>query len=121
MMVITQRDRSRPIAKSLVFDLQLSWKGYRINKMCNSLVDASNRKAFQLDEEAYMKRFELSDEEKDLVRRRDFPGLLQAGGNVYFLLKLGSVTGVPLYRMGAQMRGETYEEFLATRNDQGAT
>jgi protocatechuate 4,5-dioxygenase, alpha chain len=37
------------------------------------------------------------------------------------MLKLGSVTGTSLYRMGAQMRGESYEEFLKTRNISGAT
>jgi hypothetical protein len=32
------------------------------------------------------------------------------------MLKLGSVTGNSLYKMGAQMRGESYEQFLSTRN-----
>jgi hypothetical protein len=32
------------------------------------------------------------------------------------MLKIGSATGNSLYRMGAQMRGESYEAFLATRN-----
>jgi hypothetical protein len=50
-----------------------------------------------------------------MVRQRDFSGLLEAGGNIYFLIKLGAVTGHGLYRMGATMRGETYEGFLATR------
>ena len=36
--------------------------------------------------------------------------------NIYAMLKIGSVTGNSLYRMGAQMRGESYEQFLATRN-----
>jgi protocatechuate 4,5-dioxygenase, alpha chain len=40
--------------------------------------------------------------------------------NIYFMLKVGSVTGNSLYRMGAQMRGESYEEFLASRNIKGA-
>jgi protocatechuate 4,5-dioxygenase, alpha chain len=31
------------------------------------------------------------------------------------------VTGNGLYMMGARMRGESYEQFLATRNDRGAT
>jgi protocatechuate 4,5-dioxygenase, alpha chain len=44
-----------------------------------------------------------------------------AGGNIYFLLKLGVVTGNGLYKMGAAMRGESYEQFLATRNNAGAT
>ena len=63
-----------------------------------------------------MARFALAEEEKDLVRRRDFGALIEAGLNIYMMLKLGAVTGNSLYRMGAQMRGERYEEFLATRN-----
>ncbi len=104
-----------------VFDLQMSARGYRLNKMCNALSSAANREAFKRDEEAFMAAFGLTDEEKDLVRRRDFTGLLAHGGNIYFLLKLGVVTGNGLYVMGAQMRGETYEQFLATRNQPGAT
>ena len=68
-----------------------------------------------------MDRFSLNEEEKALVRRRDFEGLIGAGMNIYAMLKLGSATGNSLYRMGAQMRGETYEEFLKTRNISGAT
>jgi protocatechuate 4,5-dioxygenase alpha subunit len=109
------------IADSSVFDLAMSWRGYRINKMCNALAQAAGRAAFKADEEAFMARFGLSEEERQLVRARDFPGLLAAGGNIYFLIKLGVVTGNGLYVMGAKMRGESYEQFLATRNDSGAT
>jgi protocatechuate 4,5-dioxygenase, alpha chain len=109
------------IADSHVFDLALSWRGYRINKMCNALAQASERAAFKADEEAFMARFGLTEAEKQLVRARDFSGLLAAGGNIYFLIKLGVVTGNGLYVMGAKMRGESYEQFLATRNDSGAT
>lgn len=120
-MTIPQRDRSRPIARSLVFDLPLSWRGYRLNHLCNSLTDATNRARYREDEEAYLARFDLTETEKTLIRARDFSGLLAAGANVYFLLKLGVVTDMPLYKMGAQMRGESYAQFLTTRNDQGAT
>lgn len=109
------------IQGSEVFDLANSWRGYRINKMCNALSQASNREAFQRDEEAFMAAYRLTEAEKTLVRNRDFSGLLAAGGNIYFLLKLGVVTGNGLYKMGAKMRGESYEQFLATRNDAGAT
>ena len=109
------------IQGSEVFDLANSWRGYRINKMCNALSQGSNRESFQQDEEAFMLAFHLSEEEKRLVRERDFSGMLAAGGNIYFLLKLGAVTGNGLYKMGAKMRGESYEQFLATRNDPGAT
>jgi len=106
---------------SEVFDLAASWRGYRINKMCNALSQAVNRDAFKQDEEAFMAAFNLREEEKQLVRQRDFSGLLAAGGNIYFLLKLGVVTGNGLYMMGAKMRGESYQQFLATRRDSGAT
>ncbi|MFL6693663.1 MAG: protocatechuate 3,4-dioxygenase [Ramlibacter sp.] len=109
------------IHDSEVFDLAQSARGWRINKMCNALSRAANRELFKADEEAFMQAHGLTDSEKDLVRRRDFGGLLAAGGNIYFLLKLGVVTGNGLYMMGAKMRGESYEQFLATRNDKGAT
>lgn len=108
------------IADSDVFDLAMSWRGYRINKMCNALSNPGNREAYKQDEEAFLARFLLTEDEKQLVRDRDFGGLLANGANIYFLLKLGFVTGNGLYRMGANMRGETYEQFLATRNDSGA-
>jgi protocatechuate 4,5-dioxygenase alpha chain len=110
----------RPIPDTTVFDLRLSRRGYRLNKLCASLCRPENREAFKKDEEAYMARFLLSEAEKDLIRARDFQGLIEAGTNIYFLLKIGSVTGNGLYKMGAQMRGETYEQFLATRNIRGA-
>lgn len=108
------------ILDSDVFDLNMSWRGLRINTMCNALSDPAHREACKANEETFMARFDLTEAEKQLVRARDFSGLLAAGGNIYFLLKLGVVTGNGLYRMGASMRGETHEQFLATRNDSGA-
>jgi protocatechuate 4,5-dioxygenase alpha chain len=109
------------IADTDVFDLAMSWRGYSINKMCNALTDPNNRDACKQDEEAFMASYGLTEAEKRLVRARDFSGLLAAGGNIYFLLKLGVVTGNGLYYMGAKMRGETYEQFLDTRNERSAT
>ena len=88
--------------------------------MCSALCSPAEREAFKRDEEAFMERFSLSEHEKQLVRSRDFKGLIEAGTNIYALLKIGSATGNSLYRMGAQMRGESYEEFLKTRNISGA-
>ena len=106
----------RPIPDTSIFDLRLSRRGRRLNKLCASLCDPQNREAFRRDEDAYMGRYGLTDEEKALIRKRDFQGLIEAGTNIYFLLKIGSVTGNSLYRMGAQMRGESYEQFIASRN-----
>src|ERR671935_2564687 len=113
--------RLQPIPDTSIFDLRLARRGRRLNKLCAALCSPQERDAFKRDEEAFMSRFGLTDAEKELIRRRDFQGLIEAGTNIYFLLKIGSVTGTGLYKMGAQMRGENYEQFLATRNIRGAT
>jgi protocatechuate 4,5-dioxygenase alpha subunit len=112
--------RPARIPDSHVFDLDMSWRGLRINRMCNALSSAAEREAYKANEEGFMERFGLTEAERNLVRARDFGGLLEAGGNIYFLIKLGVVTGNGLYAMGAKMRGETPDAFLATRNDRGA-
>ena len=84
--------------------------------MCAALCAPAEREAFKRDEEGFMSRFGLSETEKQLVRKRDFAGMIEHGMNIYAMLKIGSATGNSLYRMGAQMRGESYEAFLATRN-----
>lgn len=110
----------RAIPDTSIFDLRLSRRGYRLNRLCGSLCDPKNRDAFKQDEDGYLSKFPLSEEERSLIRKRDFAGLIEAGLNIYWMLKLGSATGHSLYRMGAQMRGESYEEFLRTRNISGA-
>jgi protocatechuate 4,5-dioxygenase, alpha chain len=108
------------IPDTSIFDLRLSRRGKRLNRMCTALCSPAEREAFKQDEEAFMARFSLTDEEKNLIRKRDFKGLIEAGMNIYAMLKIGSATGNSLYRMGAQMRGESYEAFLKTRNISGA-
>jgi protocatechuate 4,5-dioxygenase, alpha chain len=110
----------KEIPDTTIFDLRLSRRGFRLNTMCAALCAPAEREAFKRDEEAFMARFGLSEAERDLIRRRDFQGLIEAGTNIYFLLKIGAATGTSLYRMGAQMRGESYEQFLATRTVKGA-
>ena len=109
------------IPDTSIFDLRLARRGQRLNKMCAALCSPHERDAFKRDEEAFMARFGLSAAEKELIRRRDFQGLIDAGMNIYSMLKVGSATGNGLYKMGAQMRGESYEQFLSTRNISGAT
>jgi len=106
----------RPIADTSIFDLRASRRGFRLNRMCGSLCSPANREAFKQDEEGYLSRFGLTEAEKELIRKRDFAGMIHAGTNIYFMLKVGSVTGNSLYKMGAQMRGESYEQFLSSRN-----
>jgi protocatechuate 4,5-dioxygenase alpha chain len=107
--------RDTPIAGTTVFTGERSRRGYRINKLAMSLTDEANRQAFKIDERAYMQRFGLSDREMQLIEKRDWNGLVEAGGSIYLLIKIGGTIGQNLLQMGAQMRGETLEAFLKTR------
>jgi hypothetical protein len=42
--------------------------------------------------------------------------MLRYGVNTFMLLKLSATLGVGQNRTGAAMRGQSYEEFMATRN-----
>lgn len=107
--------RGAPIAGSTVFTTERSRLGYRINKLAISLADPANRDRFKADETAYMAEYGLTEAEQDLVRRRDWAGLVDAGGNIYVLLKIAGTVGQNLLQMGAQMRGETLEAFMKER------
>ncbi|HEY6822595.1 MAG TPA: protocatechuate 3,4-dioxygenase [Burkholderiales bacterium] len=100
---------------SNVFDGQKGMRGYRINKLAQSMRHHENRAAFLADERLYMTKLGLTADEQELVLRRDWYGLQAAGGNQYALVKLGGALGINLVQQGAQMRGETVDEFLRTR------
>jgi protocatechuate 4,5-dioxygenase alpha chain len=116
----SQIDRNRKIPGSYIFDGRASRQGYQLNKFCLSLAKPENRDRFREDEAAYMDDWALTDMHRELIAARDFLGLIKTGGNIYLLMKLGAAVGEGLYHMGAQQRGESYEEFLATRNASGA-
>ena len=100
---------------SNVFTPEANRRGYRINQLAQSMRHAPNREAFLADEVAYMTRLGLTPEEQRLVLARDWYGMQVAGGNQYALVKLGGAMGINLAQQGAQMRGESFEEFMKTR------
>ena len=112
-MTATYRDT--PIAGTTVFTGARSRQGYRINKFAMSLTDPINRDAFRADERGYMTSCGLSEAEMDLVAKRDWTGLVAAGGNIYVLIKVGGSVGQNLLQMGAQMRGQSFDEFMQSR------
>jgi protocatechuate 4,5-dioxygenase, alpha chain len=116
-----QVDPDRPIENTKVFDSEQAQLGYRLNKFAMSMVKPENRDAFRADEEAALAASDLTDVEKQLIRDRDWRAIMdEHGGNIYMIMKIGAVIGDGLYQIGAHQRGQTYEEFLATRNAAGA-
>ena len=87
-----------------LFDEQTATRGIRLNKAAYSLKDEHQRDLFQRDEEAWMEQFALTDQEKELMRARDWIGLWRAGMTIYVMVKLSGVTDTPLPEIGKQMR-----------------
>jgi gallate dioxygenase len=98
------------------FDIARSVKGYRISKFLHELVNPDQRARFLDNPERAFKEAGLTDEEQELIRSRDWPGLIHYGVIFFLLEKLAAVTGVSNLHVYAAMRGETVEEFLKTRN-----
>jgi gallate dioxygenase len=102
------------------FDFVRSRKAYRLNDFLHRMVEPEHRAAFLADPEASFAKAGLSEEEKDLVRRRDWRGMIHYGVIFFMLEKLGAVVGVSNLHIYAAMRGQTLEEFQKTRNAPGA-
>ena len=112
------------IPGTTLFDGAQARKGYALNKMCFSFNSAEARAEFKRDEEAYIRKYGLNDEQAQAVRRRDVPGLLAAGGNVYYLAKFAGILGLDVQDLGAAQTGMTKEAFkarLVAENDQPET
>lgn len=124
-----QRHRSRMeeplrgaerLAGTYPFDLERSQKAYRLNKFLREMIHPAHREAFRADEEASYERAGLSEDEKQLLRARDWRGLIHHGCIFFGLEKLGAVLGVSNLHIYAAMRGESLEAFMQTRNAPGA-
>jgi len=98
------------------YTLERSAKGYRLNRFLHDLIIPQHREAFRLNADALMTAHELTAEEADLVRRRDWRGLIHYGVTFFVLEKLAAVVGVSNLHVYAAMRGQSLEEFQATRN-----
>jgi gallate dioxygenase len=104
------------LAGTYPFDHARSRKAYRLNEFLHRLIEPAHRAKFLADPEAAFSEAGLSDEERDLVRRRDWRGMIHYGVIFFMLEKLGAVVGVSNLHIYAAMRGEPLEEFLKTRN-----
>lgn len=100
-----------------VFTGESSARSYRLNKMAASLTAPENRAKFQADEDAYMRALGLSDQERDLVARRDWKGMMDYGASIYLVIKIGGAVGISLPEIGAHTAGLTLAEFQARRSN----
>jgi gallate dioxygenase len=97
------------------FTFARSVKAYRLNKFLHDLIHKERRTKFLSDPEAAFAEAGLTEQERDLVRRRDWRGLIHYGVIFFMLEKLGAVVGVSNLHIYAAMRGQTLEDFQKTR------
>ena len=120
-MITAQVKEVRTIPGTPVFDGGAAQRGLALNAMCYSFNSADNREAFRADEEGYMERFGLTDEQREAVRQRDVLGMIEAGGNVYYLAKLAGIFGLSVQDLGAMQTGMDVGDFKAALLAHGIT
>ncbi|WP_298163262.1 gallate dioxygenase [Brevundimonas sp.] len=98
-----------------VFDSRVARASMPLNRFLWQLTDANKRVEIGTDWEAAMESADLGATEREMIRARDWIGLIHQGANFFLLEKLARVSGVPNLEMYAQMRGEEFEEFMQTR------
>ena len=92
-----------------------SHSNLRINGFLHALVKPAHRARFVSDFEALATEHGLSEEEKDLIRNRKWIEMIRRGVNFFVLEKMAAVLGVSNPEVYAAFRGETIEQFQATR------
>jgi len=99
------------IPGTTLFNAQRSRQGYHLNMFCMSLMKDENRKAFKADERAYLAKFPMTEEQRQMILKRDWNGMLRLGGNIYYTSKLGSTDGLSFQNLAALMTGTTQEQY----------
>jgi protocatechuate 4,5-dioxygenase alpha chain len=99
------------IPGTTIFDAEQSRKGYWLNQFCMSLMKAANRERFKAGERAYLDEWPMTEEQKQAVLARDLNRCIRAGGNIYFLAKIGATDGRSFQQMAGSMTGMTEDEY----------
>ena len=110
-LVAFNKRTDNPIPGTIIFDGQKAIKGYALNKMCFSFNSAENREEYLRDEDAYCDKYNLTQEQKQALKKRNVLDLLAAGGNIYYLAKWAGIFGMNVQQIGAQQRGMTEDQF----------
>ena len=87
----------------------------RINRFLHALIQPEHRARFVSDFESLATEHGLTEEEKDLIRNRRWIEMIRRGVIFFVLEKMAAVLGVSNPEVYAAFRGETLEQFLATR------
>ena len=101
----------KDVPGTTIFDAEQSRKGYHLNQFCMSLMKAENRARFKANERSYLDEWPMTEEQKQAVLTRDLNRAIAAGGNIYFLAKIGATDGKSFQQMAGSMTGLSEEEY----------
>ena len=99
------------IPGTYVFDFERSHEGYHLNMFCMSLLKPENREEFLADEEAYLKKYPMTPEQRQSVLDRDWLGMIKLGGNIYYTSKIGATLGRSFQYIAGEMCGMSQEDY----------
>jgi protocatechuate 4,5-dioxygenase alpha chain len=108
-------DAFKKIPGTVIFDATQSRIGYHLNMFAMSLMKEANRTSFKADENTYLKQFPMTDEQHQAVRERNYNQMIQLGGNIYFLAKIGATDGHSFQKLASLMTGmpeESYRQMM---------
>lgn len=94
-----------------IFDADQSRVGYWLNQFCMSLMRPENRERFKADERAYLEEWAMTPDQRQAVLDRDMNRMIELGGNIYFLARIGATDGRSFQEMAASMAGMPEEEY----------
>ena len=103
------------LAGTYPFTHARSHANLRINTFLHDLVLPAHRERFVSDFEALATERGLTEEEQTLIRERRWIEMVRRGVSFFVLEKMAAVLGVSNPAVYAAFRGETLEQFLATR------
>ena len=103
----------KDIPGTTVFDVTQSRLGYHLNMFCMSLMKAENRAAFKAAEREYLQRFPMTAAQREAVLARDYNRMIEQGGNIYFLAKIGATDGFSFQNLASKMTGVSEDEYKA--------
>ena len=95
-----------------------SVQAFRLNNFLHRLIEPEFRRRFLEQPEALFEEAGLPENERDMVRRRDWRALMHYGVIFFLLEKFGAVIGTSNLHIYAAMRGQSLDDFQKTRNAQ---
>jgi protocatechuate 4,5-dioxygenase alpha subunit len=104
-------DLSLDPPSTFIFTGEICSRSYALNRFAFAFKDPHHRDRFDQAPEPLMEVFGLTDEQKTLVRQRDWTGLVASGGHHFNIIKIAAAVGESHLHVGAHMCGKDWDDF----------